>query len=67
MQNKLKTAPFLPTSIQTSKNILYHGGYTKSLYTSWNNLLESSRKKLSQSLRKYSTCSQKVYSWYSNF
>lgn len=32
---KLQLVPYLPTRTITSKKILYHGGYCKSIYISW--------------------------------
>ena len=64
---QLKVVPFLPTRIITAKKILYHGGYSKSLYTSWNNYISNGKSKLSLKLNKYHNTIQSIHAWYTEF
>lgn len=62
---KLGIIPYLPTRVRTSSKILYHGGYSKSLYESWNSYVENGRKKLTTKLSKYDDTIQAIHGWYS--
>jgi sulfur relay (sulfurtransferase) DsrC/TusE family protein len=64
---KFNISPYLNTKHISSKMILYHGGYSKSLYTSWNNYLKQGKKNLSLRLTKYCALNQHVHSWLTNF
>jgi hypothetical protein len=63
----LKISPYLNTRIITSRKILYHGGYCRSIYQSWSNYVDSSRKKLIPRMRKYNPIAQAIYGWYVQF
>ena len=61
---KLELVPFLPSRVITAKKILYHGGYCKQIYPSWNNYIETGKKKLSSRLTKYHNTIQSIHGWY---
>lgn len=61
---KLDIAPYLPTRIISSWKVLYHGGYSKSIYQSWNNYVELGRKKLTSKINKYHNTIQSIHGWY---
>jgi hypothetical protein len=61
---KLDLVPYLPTRIISSRKVLYHGGYCKSIYRSWNNYVESGRKKFTSKISKYHDTIQAIYGWY---
>ena len=67
MAKKLKISPYLATRVITSRRVLYHGGYSKSLYSSWSNYVENSRKHLIPRLKCYTSITQSIYGWYCNF
>jgi hypothetical protein len=67
MASKLNIAPFLPTRVITARRILYHGGYCKSLYSSWSTYVDNSRKRLVGRLRSYNNTTQSIFGWYCNF
>jgi hypothetical protein len=64
---KFRVSPYLNTKLITSKRILYHGGYSKELYSSWCGYVRHGKKNLATKLRKYSEITQSVWSWLSNF
>ena len=64
---KLDIVPYLPTRIISSRKVLYHGGYCKSIYKSWNHYAESGRKKLISKLNKYHDTIQAIHGWYQQF
>ena len=61
---RLKLVPYLPTRTITANNILYHGGYCRSLYESWRNYVDQGRKRLSAKLSKYHQTIQAIHGWY---
>jgi hypothetical protein len=63
--HKLQLVPYLPTRLTTSKKILYHGGYCRSIYPSWHNYVTLNKKKLTLKLTKYSPTLQAIHGWYS--
>jgi hypothetical protein len=67
MAKKLNVGPYLQTRVITAKKILYHGGYCKTLYTSWSSYVDNSRKRLAGRLRNYTSITQSIFGWYCNF
>jgi len=67
IMDDLKISPYLNTRVITSRNILYHGGYCKSIYESWNNYVDNSKKRLATRMRKYNPITQSIYGWYIQF
>lgn len=67
MGRKLNVAPYLHTRTITAKKILYHGGYCRTLYTSWSSYVEVSKKRLATRLRSYNPTTQRVFGWYCHF
>ena len=64
---KYELVPYLGSRIVTSKRILYHGGYCKSIYTSWHNYVEAGKKKISSKLSKYHNTIQAIHGWCTQF
>ncbi len=50
---KFGISPYLSTKYIASKRILYHGGYSKSLYPGWADYVKQGRKGLQLKLKKY--------------
>ena len=67
MAKKLNVAPYLQTRVITARKILYHGGYCRTLYTSWSSYVDNSRKRLVGRLKNYTSITQSIFGWYCNF
>jgi hypothetical protein len=64
---KYNLSPFMNTRVITSKKILYHGGYSVHLYSSWHGYVTNGISKLENKIKKYNVYTQAVNGWSNNF